>query len=140
MLYLFDVRNKIVDFLVISGESILVFILDMCEYLFDLEPCVTLRVGTRDLPAAAPLLMIHHGRLGVQHLAPVVVILAVHLKLVVPDHLLNLHVPVRWIGVLTVSLRTSFSEHFLVANHGQRFQLIVTMFTYFMTVFTREEL
>ena len=63
------------------------------------------------------------------------VVLAVDLKLIVSDHLLNFHVSMRWIGVETVTLRT-FLPCLLLATILERqwFQLVETMLTDFVAV------
>ena len=63
------------------------------------------------------------------------VILAVDLKLIISDHLLNFHVSVRWIGIETVTLRTFLPGLLLTSIlEWQWLQLVETMLTYFMTV------
>ena len=63
------------------------------------------------------------------------VILAVDLKLIVPDHLLYLHVSVRWIGIEAVTLRTFLPVLLLTSIlERQWLQLVETMLTYLMAV------
>ena len=115
------------------------FVLDVAEDLPDLEPDVALRVGALHLPAPAPALMLQHVVLDVQHLAAIMVILAVDLQLVVPDHLLYLHVPMGRIGIETISLRT-FLPFFFLLSSWQRLELVEAVLANLVTVLAREEL
>ena len=82
---------------------------------------------TAYLPAAAPPLMLHHGGPQGQHLAALVVILAVHLQLVVPDHLLDLDVSLRRVGVQTVAVGTPAPQVLLTSCTVLRIHATSTM-------------
>ena len=127
-------QSEVGGFLVLPDESVLMFVLDVREYLFELEPVLTLRVRTAHLPAAAASLVLLHGRLQLQHLTALVVIFTVHLQLVVLDHLLHLQVAVWRVGVETVALRTSLPRLFLPVEARERLEPVEAVLTYLVTV------
>ena len=100
-------QSEVSVFLVVPDQGVIMLVLDVREDLPDLEPGQTLGVGAGHLPAPALPLVLSHGVPQLHHLAPLVVVLAVHLQLVVLDHFLYLEVPVGRVGVQAVSLRTS---------------------------------
>ena len=132
-------QTEVGGLLVLPDESVFMFLLDVREYLSELQPVLTLGVGTGDLPAATASLVLQHGPLQLQHLAAVVVVLAVHLQLVVLDHLLHLQVPVGRVGVETVALGTSLPQLFLSVGARQRLEPVEAVLAYLVTVLAGEE-
>ena len=132
-------EGEVGGLLVLPDESVFMFVLDVRENLSELESVLTLRVRTGHLPAAAASLVLLHGGLQLQHLAAVVVVLAVHLQLVVLDHLLHLQVPVGRVGVETVPLGTSLPRLFLSVGARQRLEPVEAVLAYLVTVLTGEE-
>ena len=127
-------QREVCGFLVLPDESVFMFVLDVGEDLSELQAVLTLRVGTGNLPAAAASLVVLHGRPELQHLAALVVIFAVHLQLVVLDHLLHLQVPVGRVGVETVALRTSLPWLFLSVGAREGLEPVEAVLAYLVTV------
>ena len=132
-------QGEVGGFLVLPDEGVFMFVLDVGEYLSELQAVLTFRVRTGNLPTSAASLVVQHGRPELQHLAALVVIFTVDLQLVVLDHLLHLQVPVGRVGVETVALRTSLPRLFLSIGARERLEPVEAVLAYLVTVLTGEE-